>query len=378
MATSMASLPLLLLLLALPAASSTFSLANTVATVWQLPVGLTTSQPCDPTLSFDLGCNSFWLRDSDWQHYTAVQASMWALVRYNLGSQQGATVVLYFPLFLADPLHSGLALARLDTVLADIRASGMQALLLIGRPDYYGRGLASSSWNPVLNPTALQYVQATLALIATPARAAQLTAISLYWMGLACHAAGPGACSEGAVRAYTAATRAAIQGSAGASTPFLQHLDGPFWDACYPQPCAAWNFGGYSPASLTGVADGLLAESWVMGSLQGGVRTLYALGVVTNTTLLLVDDIPNCDAFPASHPCATGSLAGDVRAWEALVQPLGLSNTWAVWAAVDGGLGGTPNYYGDLLTNGTGLTSKGQLHRARALAGGRNASASGL
>ena len=148
--------------------------------------------------------------------------------------------------------------------------------------------------------------------------------------------------------------------------PFLTHLDGPFWDACWPQPCAAWSYGGYSPESLNGTADGILAESWAMGSLVGGARALFAGGIVSPETLLLLGDTPNCD-LPGGKPCSTGSLAGDIAAWTLDVQQLGVSDHWGVWALVDGGSEDV-NGYGDLTQDGRNLTAKGLLHRARALA----------
>lgn len=70
---------------------------------------------------------------------------------------------------------------------------------------------------------------------------------------------------------------------------------------------------------------------------------------------------------PVQVPCSTGSLAGDTSAWWADLESLGLGgHSWGVWDAVDGGAA-QPNLYGDLLSNGTGLTAKGTLHRGRAL-----------
>ena len=356
------------------------SLAGTIASVWQMPTNLPSTQPCDVRLDPDLGCNSFWLREDGWGEYLQQRATMWPLVRASLGGgQPGATVLLYFPLFLADPVHGGVALRRLDKALSDARAAGLRTALFIGRPDYHTNGSAGQTWNPVLDPAARAYVLAQLALLVTPARAAGLSSLSLYWMGLACHDLGEGACSEDAVRAYTAATASALRSAAAPASPpplILNHVDGMFWDACWPQPCAAWRYGGYSPASLNGTADGLLGESWAMGSLVGAVNKLYALGVATNATTLLLDDTPNCDLYPTAKPCSTGNLQGDVAAWGAMLPRMGLEGTWGVWAAVDGGAGASAlgNYYGDLLANGTGLTAKGWLHRARALAGGSGGS----
>ena len=349
------------------AASLPYSLTHTLASVWQFPVGLPSPTPCDASLSFDLGCNSFWLREDDWAVYIAQQGTMWPLVRYSLGSQEGATVLLYFPLFLADPLHGGVALRRLDAAIADAARAGLAVALFVGRPDYFGAGNASQSWNPVLSAPARAYVLTQLAALVTPARAATLSFLSLYWMGLACHAQGE-VCSEAAVHEYTLATRSAVLG-----LPFVQHLDGMFWDACWPQPCPTWSYGGYSPTSLNNTADGLLGESWAMGSLVGAVNKLYELSVVSNTSLLLLDDTPNCDSHP-TKPCSTGSVGGDVAAWSALLPRMGLAGTWGVWAAIDGGTAVDQNFYGDLLSSGTGLTAKGVLHRTRALEGDRNAS----
>lgn len=65
------------------------------------------------------------------------------------------------------------------------------------------------------------------------------------------------------------------------------------------QPCnqSAWNYGGYTPDSIAG-SDAIIAESWVQGSLVGGVNVLLARGVVSRAGLLLLDDTPNCDLYP--------------------------------------------------------------------------------
>jgi hypothetical protein len=300
-----------------------------VATVWGSPSNQTAGSPCAPTLAGDLGCNAFWLRDEAWALYTRTQAASWILVRYSLGDTARMAVILYFPLFLADDVHGGVALARLDIVVADIVAAGMEVLLLVGRPDYYGHGTLAEQWNPVKNTAAQNYVMARLdALVRRPALAAPaLSFVSLYWMGAAC--AAQGGCTEALVAAFTRRTRDTVFNATAGAVPYLQvrgffslffsfnqfvvsffgwqHLDGPFWEACWPQPCATFVYGGYSPTSLNGSADGLLTESWVQGSLSGGVKRLYADGVVTNATLLLIDDIPNCDMFPTQRPCATGN-----------------------------------------------------------------------
>lgn len=371
----MRALLLLLLLLGVSSFTSSFTLTGTIASVWEYPTNLPTPTPCDPTLNFDLGCNSFWLREDGWGTYLQQQATMWPLLRSNLGSHPQSTVLLYFPLFLADPLHAGLALERLDQALSDARSAELATALFIGRPDYHGNG-TSGSWNPVLDATARSYVLDQLAALLTPARASGLSFVSLYWMGLACHGAGQGVCSEAAVKDYLLATTDAMRKASksrggGLPLPVLNHVDGMFFDACWPQPCAlsSWSYGGYSPTSLNNTADGLLGESWAMGSLVGAVQDLYTLGITTSATTLLLDDTPNCDLQP-TKPCSTGSLAGDIAVWGADLPKMGLMGTWGVWAAVDGGTEegvSPPNYYGDLLGNGTGLTAKGRLHKQRAL-----------
>lgn len=149
---------------------------------------------------------------------------------------------------------------------------------------------------------------------------------------------------------------------------YLQHVDGTYWDGCWPQPCEQWDFNGYSPASLSDL-DGVLAESWVQGSLVGGVKTMMARGAINSSSLLLISDVPNCDAFPRLHPCALGSLEADVTAWFEKLAQTGIANgTYGIWDAVDCGTEDNANYYGDILPNASGLTPKGQLHRVHALA----------
>ena len=70
-----------------------------------------------------------------------------------------------------------------------------------------------------------------------------------------------------------------------------------------------WAVGNaYSLASLNATADGLLAESWVQGSLVGGVRAVVASGVATAASVLLLDDTPNCD-LRGAPPCAESACA---------------------------------------------------------------------
>ena len=337
-----------------PSTAPVLDLSGVRALVWAQPPNLSTSTPCDPSLNFDLGCNSFWLRSDGWATYLSTRASAWPLIK----SAGYTTTIVYFNAFLADAVHSGLALSRLAVVLADAAASGPpRTLLLVGRPDYYGNGLPSQTHDPVNNVTARSYLQARFADILSTPGVRGCVAASVYWLGAYCDAQ-TNLCSQADVHSLTSSLRTTAN---GVGVPYLQHLDGTFWDKCWPQPCdpALFNYGGYSPASLNGSADGLLAESWFMGSLHGGVTTLYKLGVVKNTSLLLLDDTPNCDVEP-SHPCSSGSLSGDISGWAAIRRAVNVE-AWGVWDGVDGGkMDG--NYYGDVANNGSVLTEKGKLH----------------
>lgn len=348
--------------------------AGVHASVWAQPSGLPSAKPCDPSLDYDLGCNAFWLNDASWAVYLAQRGTMWPLVRSSLGEAPRATVILYMGAWLADASHGGVPLARFARVIGDITAAGMAVLPFIGRPEYTAAG--NSSRDVVHDAAARADLLARVADIARAAVAAGATgAASVYWMGAYCLANGPGFCAPADIAAFSAALRNAVRSGSAGALGYYQHLDGTFWDACWPQPCAQWDYGGYSPASLLAAhPDGLLAESWAMGSLVGGVARLYAEGVVTNATLLLIDDTPNCD-LEVTRPCATGSLRGDIAAWETQLAAVNCTGTWGVWDAVDGGQSDA-NDYGDLTNDGRNLTAKGFLHRARALAT-RSAAAGG-
>jgi hypothetical protein len=339
------------------------NLTGVVASVWAQPTRLQTATPCDAGLAYDLGCNAFWTRDDSWATYLDARATMWPLVRASLGDAAGATVVISFNAFLADASFGGAALARLRAVLADVASARMRALLLVGRPDYFAPGNVSDTHDVVHDARARAYLLARVGdVLAAPGVARGLVAASVYWLGAFCEAHGAGFCAPSDIAALTRDLRGVAH---AAGVAYVQHLDGTFWDACWPQPCAAWNYGGYSLASLNATADGLLAESWVQGSLVGGVRALVASGVATAASVLLLDDTPNCD-LSGAPPCATGSLAGDAKAWAGMLAETGV-RAWGVWDAVDGGVAGA-NDYGDVTNDGTNLTAKGFLHRARALA----------
>jgi hypothetical protein len=378
-----------------PSSSSAPTLENIIATVYLHPSNLPTVTPCDPSISADMGCNVWWGRDDAWAAYVAQRSTDWALLSSSVGGGGGGggsgsgghrpSAIIYFPAFLADAAGGrGTApLDRLATVVADCAAAGLEPILFFGRPEFFGFGNASQSRDVVRVPANRAYLLGLLgAALALPAVQQHVGFVSLYWLGASwfCAGASPSTrCTEDEIANFTADVKARVEGGesggggggggGGGSFTYLQHLDGPFWDACWPQPCPVWNISGYSPSSLaaSGV-QGLLAESWVQGSLLGGVKRLLAEGVVAPDRLLLLTDVPNCDLYPSTHPCSTGTLAGDVAAWFGILDETGIANgTWGVWAGLDGGLQDDANFYGDLLANATGLTLKGQLHRARAL-----------
>lgn len=144
-----------------PVAGLSFN--GTMASVWAIPTGLATSTPCDPRLAYDLGCNSWWLRDADWEVYLSQRGTMWPLLRANLGDNNESGVLLYFPAFLADPMHGGVALGRLDVVCSDLAGAGLRVIPFIGRPDYFGAGAANDTFNPVLDGSALAYLLGRIA-----------------------------------------------------------------------------------------------------------------------------------------------------------------------------------------------------------------------
>jgi hypothetical protein len=369
------------------------SVAAVRSSVWLHPPGLPLLQPCDTSLSADLGCNSWWLRDDYWNIYLQQRATQWPLVLSSLGGNASGTgaaaspsdrgvairgaatsgaisVVVYFPLFLADPIHQGVALERLSAVINDVVGAGMVPFLFIGRPEFYGNGSGTETRDVVHDNAARTYMLQTLLAILSSSSTIKdnVPFVSLYWLSAAYFCQND-ACTEAQITGLNSAIASTVR---NAGFKYLQHVDGPFWEGCWPQPCSSWNVNGYTPSSIAG-ADALFAESWVQGSLLGGVRTLIQRGIYSATSILLVNDVPNCDLYSSSHPCSTGSLASDTSTWFGWLADAGLKGTWSVWAATDGDLqsatSGNGNFYGDLLTNGTGLTAKGQLHRQYAING---------
>ena len=277
-----------------------------------------------------------------------------------------------------------MGLQRLHTVITNFVNAGFNAsltansspssnvILFIGAPEYYGNGTSSQTQDIVHNSAAWQsFSRMVNATLTVPAVQSHVRFVSVYWMSAYCAARGASFCSEADITTFNTALQALVRANSppASSFAYLQHVDGPFWEGCWPQPCnaTAWKVGGYTPKSLQG-ADALLGESWVQGSLKGAVATLWT---ATNNTFgtsntLLLNDVPNCDLYPSTKPCSTGSLTNDDSVWFSWLQQMGLNGTWGVWDSFDGGLYDA-NYYGDCLNNGTGLTAKGALHRQAVL-----------
>jgi hypothetical protein len=61
---------------------------------------------------------------------------------------------------------------------------------------------------------------------------------------------------------------------------------------------------GYSPTSLKNAhIDGLMGESWAMGSLAGALQVLLRSGAIGVRDVLMLNDVPNCDIPSAARVC---------------------------------------------------------------------------
>lgn len=352
---------------------------GTIATVYLHPSSLPTLTPCDSTVNYDIGCNTWWKRDDSWAVYQQVYTQDFYSLLESVGGPKGSppstripTSIIYFPLFLADTSANGnIPLSRLSTVIQHTLSCGLQPLLFLGRPEYYGVGNSSQTHDIVHDSTARKYFLSLIQTVLTlPIIQSSVNHVTVYWLGAAYFCTGSTVfCTPNEIMNITQDIQNTVH-SYGKT--YLQHVDGPFWDGCYPAPCPNWNVHGYNPQSLINV-DGIIAESWVQGSLVNAVNIFLNTTQLANTSFLLLTDVPNCDLYPSTHPCSTGNLLTDVSTWFNWLPSMNLySNTWGVWSGIDGALGlinpvTDGNYYGDILSNGTGLTAKGLLHRNQAI-----------
>jgi hypothetical protein len=345
---------------------STATLSSSiVATVWLRPTGLPSGT------AFHEKGSTFWANDTQWKHYLGVRDRDAWLLKASLGGHPNATAILYFENYLADAGVWGSAPAqRLASVVAHFAAHGVASIVFFGDPEFSGRGGWDSTHDVVRNATARAYLHANIArVLGRPGIAGVVQHVSVYWVGSSKRCTGAAskpACTESQITEYNTELYSLIKNS---GAQFLLHVDGPFWNGCWPAPCPHWNVAGYSPASIAASrVTGLLGESWAMGSLQHAVETLRAACPLLRDVLLL-NDVPNCDLDQAKK-CSTGSLQSDDEDWFNILGRLGLNRTWGVWDFADGGVGDA-NDYGDAKNDGSGLTTKGKLHAARAAQIGR-------
>ena len=138
----------------------------------------------------------------------------------------------------------------------------------------------------------------------------------------------PPACSRDEINSLVRNITTTIKQAQPAALHYL-HLDGPFWEGCWPN-CTreSWDVNGYTVDAIE-EADGVLAESWVQGSLPVGLRkVLDEWRVVRRDRIMVLNDVPNCDLYPAEVPCATGTVAGDHEVWGRWMTEVG------VWVCV--------------------------------------------
>ena len=332
-------------------AFSPTSVYGTKASVYLLPSGAPPgSRAWAEAKGHPLFANDTLMEVWQWNH--VADASM---LKRSLGDSANATAVIYFQAYLADAAVWGTApIDRLKTAVAAYTSQSIKTILFLGDPEFYGVGTWATTHDIVRNATARAYLlHCVETILAVPDIATQLSFISSYWLGASSRCT---TCTEEQIGNLIADLQSTAN---AANVTYLQHVDGPFWDA------AGGEVNGYSAKSLA-IAQGVMAESWCQGSLKTAVSALLAAGGATTSTLLMLNDVPNCDDLSQPKRCSTGSLAGDTSAWFGVLDALNLGDTWGVWDLIDGGAG-EANSYGDVQNNGTGLTPKGALHRARGL-----------
>jgi hypothetical protein len=327
---------------------------GTLAQVWTIPSGCPSN---NVTPAHQKGA-TFWADDTLWAAYLRSRDADAQLLKHSLGDSPNATAIVGFELYLSDTATWGpQPMQRLGLALAHFRAHGVRPLLFLLDVEFYGRGTWATTHDIVHDPQARAYVLRAVRTVLGAERVAEsVEFVSTYWIGQSAHCTGAtSVCTEAEIGELIGDLQSAAN-SGGAT--YLQHVDGPYWNA------PGQNVSGYSAVSLAR-AQGVMAESWTMGTLLKGVGALLVAGGATRDSLLLLNDVPNCDLHPATA-CSTGSVEGDTETWYGWLDELGLSDTWGVWDFVDGG-GNDPNAYGDVTNDGSALTTKGKLHRERAL-----------
>lgn len=358
-------------------------LAGSVGSIYLYPSGLSGSIRPDTSKDFDLGGNSWWLRD--WGAFAAAQTRDLADLRELYDDNPRTLLIVYFPLYLADTNYGGTYLDELETLLQWYNDHGVETMLFIGRPDYYYTGTTTQGYrDPINDATQQGYVVSGIQnILGHGAISSLVHLVSVYYLGLVptsqvVHA-------EADVLTYNRLLKTTINafGPAGVACPgdsrclrYIEHVDGPFWEAGYSNP-ASWNENGYTPASISpgnSASDGLMAESWVQGSLPGGLAYLLGNGYFSSSQIMLINDIPNCDnsavASLSGGACATGdhasagAVVSDNALWFSWFRGAGLS-AWSRWD-FDDAASTDVNAYGALNSAGTAMTVNGHEQQRHA------------
>jgi hypothetical protein len=365
------SLVILLWCLSAHAAPSD-GIAGSVGAIYLFPSGMAGSlfgHDADANLFHDQGDNVWWKRN--WAAFDAAKARDVARLREQFGTDARILLHVYFPVYLADPVHGDVYLERLATVLEWFDDAGIETALFLGRPEFDGAGRASDYHDVVHDATARAKLLAMIArVLDAPRVAARVRLVSVYYLGLTPPAQL--AFTESEILAYNQAIRATINAR---GMQYLQHVDGPFWEhqaAANPNG-GTWYQNGYTPANIgvdSGAADYLFAESWAQGTLRAGIARLVAEGRFPRDRILLVNDVPNCDdaAVVAADPgfdCSgwpeIRNVQGNNAYWFDCFRKSGLS-AWAVWAYADAALDDI-NPYGSVDAAGASLTAKAIAQR---------------
>ena len=273
---------------------------GTLAQVWTIPSG------CPSTLvtpSHTKGA-TFWANDTLWATYLRTRDADAQLLKRSLGGSPNATAIIGFELYLADSAVWGPEpLQRLALAIAHWRTQGIRPLLFLLDIEFSGKGTWSTTHDVVHDPQARAYLlSAVRTVLGAEGVSGQIHFVSAYWVGASARCNGRASvCTEAEITALIGDLQRIANDIGGAT--YLQHVDGPFWNS------PGQNVSGYSARSL-GQAQGMMAESWTMGTLAKGVGSLLAAGGATRDTLLLLNDVPNCDLDP-TRPCSTGSVGSD-------------------------------------------------------------------
>ncbi|HET6632376.1 MAG TPA: hypothetical protein VFG73_06670 [Rhodanobacteraceae bacterium] len=356
-------------------------LDGTVGAIYLFPSGLAGGIEPNTHTDFDLGNKAWWM--SDWPGFAAARDRDLAALQQLYDRHPRTLLIIYFPLYLADASYGGTYLDELQAVLQWFNDHGIETMLFFGRPDYHYAGADSQAYaDPTTDMTQQDYVVAALdATLGHGSVASLVHLVSVYYMGLAANAGR----TTANVLAYNQRLKATINSHGpdravcpgdNACLRYIQHVDGPFWEAGYADP-SNWNENGYTPADISpanGASDGLMAESWVQGSLPVGLAYLFDNGYFGREQVMVINDIPNCDdaavaALPGGR-CATGDGASaaavdsDNAMWFGWLRDAGV-RAWSRWDYADAGSGDV-NAYGAVDAAGVTMTENARQQQRHA------------